>query len=279
MESKKNINDINLPSLKERRSRVVTQHNVEVASTKPVVYGYTRVSTTMQAEDGISLSAQKLRITQFCEFHRLTTNADDIEWYSDEGISGKNLEDRPAITELLSKIKKGDTLVIADVSRLGRSTIDVITINNRFKMEGITLRIINPDIDCSSAIGELILTMMSTLGKFERDQTCYRISSSMQAKIREGTMIRRPVFGTKVVTDANGINSVVEDPEQQKVIDLIASYILAEPMIKVAKIVRMLKSADIKIGKCKDIHHATVKKIIDRNHLRDIVAEEYVEKE
>jgi hypothetical protein len=85
--------------------------------------GYIRVSTTGQATDGVSLSAQRQRITAWC----LATGYELIAVHVDAGVSGAKASNRPGLHAALAEAKQTKAaLVIYSLSLLARSTRDAI---------------------------------------------------------------------------------------------------------------------------------------------------------
>ena len=64
--------------------------------------GYIRVSTEQQADEGVSLSAQRAKITAWCELNEYEL----VAIYEDAGISGKTIEKRPKLQAALAEMKK-----------------------------------------------------------------------------------------------------------------------------------------------------------------------------
>ena len=83
--------------------------------------GYIRVSTAEQAEDGVSLAAQRVKIEQYCALYDLTL----VEVIDDAALSAKTLN-RPGLQRALSMLRSGkaDGLVVAKLDRLTRSVGD-----------------------------------------------------------------------------------------------------------------------------------------------------------
>src|SRR5271154_2486014 len=104
------------------------------------VLGYARVSTTDQ-----SLDRQKDELT--------AAGADTI--YSDVG-SGKRDAPRPGWDECLRSLRKGDTLTVTELSRLGRSTSQLSTLADDLRDRGVALRILNLGIDTATPAGKLV---------------------------------------------------------------------------------------------------------------------------
>ena len=90
------------------------------------VVGYIRVSTEGQAKEGVSIDAQQVEVSRFCDRERLTPILAPLV---DEGISGKTL-DRPAVKRLLELIEARlvDGVVFWRLDRLSRDAGDLHTI-------------------------------------------------------------------------------------------------------------------------------------------------------
>ena len=69
--------------------------------------------------------------------------------------SGRNM-DRPGLQELLAYARKGDTLAVVRLDRLGRSLGELLTTVTMLKERGIALLSLEEKIDTSSAAGELV---------------------------------------------------------------------------------------------------------------------------
>ena len=98
---------------------------------------YVRVSTEEQAKEGYSIRAQ---IQKLKDYSRIK------EWnvykvYADEGISGKNIKDRPAIVELIDDLKNGriNNVLVFKIDRLTRNTADLIYLINLFNQYDLSL--------------------------------------------------------------------------------------------------------------------------------------------
>ena len=64
---------------------------------------YVRVSTEEQATEGFSIHAQKDKLTKHVE----VSDYNIVDYYIDDGISGKNLKERPEVTRLINDVKSG----------------------------------------------------------------------------------------------------------------------------------------------------------------------------
>ncbi len=146
-------------------------------------FAYGRVSTTQQTTDN-----QRLELAQ------AGYTIDDEYWFSDEGISGKTCAmQRPEFGRLLTKIRKGETLVVSKLDRLGRDAIDVMQTIRQLgerKVKVIVLQLGNTDL--TSTAGKLLLTMLAAVAEMERDLLVERTQAGLQRAKAEGKILGRP---------------------------------------------------------------------------------------
>jgi DNA invertase Pin-like site-specific DNA recombinase len=85
-----------------------------------------------------------------------------------EQKSGKNMN-RPELTRCLDTLRKGDTLVIWKLDRLGRSLRDLLEIVERLENSGVQFISLTEDINTKAASGRLIFHVFAVLAEFERN--------------------------------------------------------------------------------------------------------------
>ena len=90
-----------------------------------------------------------------------------------EKISGKSA-DRPELKAMLDYIREGDTLYIESISRLGRSTRDLLGIIDILQRKGVTLVSSKENIDTNTPQGRFVLSIFAALSELEREQTLQR---------------------------------------------------------------------------------------------------------
>lgn len=90
-----------------------------------------------------------------------------------EKVSAKNT-DRPKLQEMLNYAREGDTIYVADFSRLARSTKDLLELVELLESKGIQLVSIKENIDTSTVTGRLMLKMISAINDFERENMLER---------------------------------------------------------------------------------------------------------
>jgi len=145
---------------------------------------YVRVSTDEQAKEGYSIRAQIDKLKNYVQIK---------EWglykvYADEGISGKNITDRPAINELLADIKVGNVnnVVVYKIDRLTRNTRDLIELSEIFNEYNCSFNSLMESIDTQTASGRMFLKIIGIFAEFERENIIERITLACEKKVKEG---------------------------------------------------------------------------------------------
>ena len=149
------------------------------------VIGYLRVSTGEQ-----SIGAQRHSIEQT---HKVET------WFADEGVSGAvEALQRPEFAELFKFIRKGDTLIVPAVDRLGRNTIDVLDTVEALQGKGVSIISLREGFDLSTPIGKAMLTMLAAVAELERSNIKTRQMAGIAKAKAEGKALGRE----KTIDDA-----------------------------------------------------------------------------
>lgn len=173
--------------------------------------GYIRVSTTGQAEDGVSLEAQEGRIQAWCALygHELASVHRDV-------LSGGRADNRPALQACLdAACKNKAVLVVYSLSRLARSTKDAILISERLDKAGADLASLSENIDTTSAAGKMMFRMLAVLAEFERDQIKERTCVALQHKRSKGERVGNLPYGFQVSPD--GVLLEKNETEQESI--------------------------------------------------------------
>lgn len=127
---------------------------------------YTRVSTQMQATDGMSLGAQERELVRAAE------GAGFTEWevLREEGRSGKSIKGRPLLSSALERLDRGEAaaLFVTRIDRLARSTRDFLQIVDRAGQNDWRIVMLDLNLDTSTYQGRFVVTVMSALAEMER---------------------------------------------------------------------------------------------------------------
>jgi DNA invertase Pin-like site-specific DNA recombinase len=147
-----------------------------------MLIGYARVSTNEQNLD-LQLDALK---KEGVEEPRIFTDK----------VTGTKAE-RPGLTDALSHLRAGDTLVVWRLDRLARSLSNLIELVNRLAGQGIAFRSLTERIDTSSATGKLVFHIFGALAEFERNLIKERTLAGLSAARARGRMGGRPRLNPK----------------------------------------------------------------------------------
>ena len=104
---------------------------------------------------------------------------------------------RPELNRLKDKVRPGDVVVIESLSRLGRSTKDLLSLIEDWNQQGVKLVSLKESIDTTTPTGKLLLTVLSAISQFERDITVQRTNEGLQAARARGRKGGRPKQWTK----------------------------------------------------------------------------------
>lgn len=94
--------------------------------------------------------------------------------------------DRPQLRACLDYLRDGDTLIVTKLDRLARNTQHLLEMVENLTAKGVTLRILNLNIDTSTATGKLMLTMLGGIAEFEREMMLERQREGIAKAKAEG---------------------------------------------------------------------------------------------
>ena len=111
-------------------------------------------------------------------------------------------KNRPKLDAMKAQLRRGDTVVIESLSRLGRSTKNLLELLSEFEEKGITLISLKENIDMSTATGKFMITVLSAIAQFERDTIVLRTEEGLAAARARGRVGGRPAIDEKVLEKA-----------------------------------------------------------------------------
>ncbi|MCL2224106.1 MAG: recombinase family protein [Defluviitaleaceae bacterium] len=145
---------------------------------------YVRVSTDEQAREGFSIRAQEEKLRAYATLK---------DWniysvYADEGISGKDIDGRPAIKQLIADVTSGKVknVLVYKIDRLTRSTKNLIELVEIFNVNRCAFNSLQESIDTSSATGRMFLKIVGIFAEFERENLAERVRLGIERKAKEG---------------------------------------------------------------------------------------------
>jgi DNA invertase Pin-like site-specific DNA recombinase len=142
-----------------------------------------RVSTDTQ-----HLENQKHEIQTFCENHNLVVDS----WIAETISSRKTLKDRK-LNQLLRKIKKGDILITTEITRLGRSLFEVMSILQKCMEKDCQVWTLKENYRLGTDLQSKVLAFAFTIsGEIERQMISERTKQSLKRLRDEGKHLGRP---------------------------------------------------------------------------------------
>lgn len=194
-------------------------------------YGYIRVSTERQNTEN-----QRFEILNFAESKGII-----IERWIDETISATKKLDERKFGKLLKKMKKGDQLVVTELSRLGRNLMQIMKILHDCMERDIMVYTIKEKYELGNNINSKVLAFAFGLSaEIERNLISQRTKEALARKKAEGVVLGRPKGRKSTRTKLTG-----KEKEIQALLDKNVS-----------------KSA---IGRIMGVHRLTVTKFIEKN--------------
>ena len=197
------------PAPRRRTTRAATLSTVGASH----CYGYARVSTVQQADEGESLDVQQRQLAGYAQMHGLAIDKVFVE----RGVSGsKPLGDRPQGSALLAVLQPGDVVLTARLDRMFRSALDALDVLGRLKQAGVSLHMIDLGGDTTgNGVSKLVFTILSAVAEAERDRTRERITEVKRDQRHRGRYLGgTPPFGWRV----GEAGELVPMPEQQAAI-------------------------------------------------------------
>jgi len=136
-----------------------------------IAYCYARVSTQMQAEDGMSLGAQEKQLIAAAELAGY-----EAVILREEGRSGKSITGRPVLRQALEDLDAGKAkaLFVTRLDRLARSTRDFLSIVDRSHKYEWRLALLDLGLDTGTYQGRFVVTIMSAMAEMERGMISMR---------------------------------------------------------------------------------------------------------
>ena len=148
------------------------------------IIAYIRTSTDKQ-----ELNNQKLAILEYAQKNNLKINE-----FVEIQMSSRKTPKQRRIEEVLEKLSSTDMLIVTELSRLGRSTTEVITIVNSLAKRNIRVIVLKQNLDISQQDinSKVTLTLFSLFSELERDLISLRTKEALASKKRQGQILGKP---------------------------------------------------------------------------------------
>ena len=163
------------------------------ASQKLRVAAYCRVSTDNEEQ----LESLESQIEAFNYQMKLHSDWELVKIYADEGITGTSVKKRTKFNEMMEDCKAGkiDRIITKSISRFARNTLDCIKYVRELKDMGVHILFEKEGIDTSTAVSEMILTIMASFAQEESRSISENLKWGIRKRFEEGIEVKVPLYG------------------------------------------------------------------------------------
>jgi DNA invertase Pin-like site-specific DNA recombinase len=156
------------------------------------------------------LNNQKLEILEWARKKEMK-----VDGFVEIIMSSRKTSKQRRIEEVLHMLTDSDTLVVTELSRLGRSTAEVIALVNELVARNIRVIILKQNLDISQhdMTSKIVITLFSLFAELERDLISLRTKEALAAKKQQGVMLGKPkgtVQKSKFDTDLERIKDLLK---------------------------------------------------------------------
>lgn len=127
----------------------------------------------------------------------------DVDRLFSEKVSGKNVDDRAQLKEMLAYVRDGDVVRVKSPDRLSRSTIDLLALIERMRDKGVAVEFVdNPALNTDTPQGEFMLTILAAVAQLERATIKERQAEGIAIAKSKGVYEREPKLTPEQVREA-----------------------------------------------------------------------------
>lgn len=166
-----------------------------------MIFGYIRVSTDKQTVEN-----QRFEIINYCN-----CNGYSVDDWIEETITGTKSYSKRALGLLLKKVQKGDYIICAELSRLGRNLFMIMEILNICMQKECIVLTIKDGYKLGDDIQSKVLAFAFGLSaEIERNLISQRTKEALAKKRADGIILGRPVGRKSSVTKLTGKEEIIE---------------------------------------------------------------------
>jgi DNA invertase Pin-like site-specific DNA recombinase len=181
------------------------------------VFLIARVSSRHQAASGLGIAAQITAMRKFADAEGLV----EVGVFRDEGVGGAEpLHKRHGLLTALREVKKGDTVLFADRSRIGRHPLVVMSIESEvFKSGGVILTADGLSRSTDAPEQVLIRRLIDSVNEFQRGILKAKTSMALQELKKAGLSTGNPPFGYEVCSLDK--KTLKKSKKEQKILKIV----------------------------------------------------------
>lgn len=173
-----------------------------------MIYGYIRVSTDRQTTEN-----QRFEILKFADEKRLPIDA----WVEETISATKHLDDRQ-LGHLLEQLQADDVLIVTELSRIGRSILEVMSILHRIMETEAKVFTTKERYELGNTISSKVLAFAFSLSaEIERSMISSRTKEALARKKSEGKQLGRPKGSFATATKLTGKEQIIRELLEKRV--------------------------------------------------------------
>lgn len=189
---------------------------------------YGRVSHDEQAKYGYSVQNQIDRLKEHSEANGHIV----VDVFIDDGYSAGTAK-RPALMEMLSRLKEFDEILFTRLDRFSRNVLDANEMVLLCDKAGVGIKAIDEDIDTTTADGMFDFNLKVSLAQRELAKGSERICTVFDFMVKQGKPITGSVpYGYKIETKENGDKHIIKDPATEHIVEETFSHFITYQSIR-----------------------------------------------
>lgn len=194
-----------------------------------MIYGYIRVSTDKQTVEN-----QRFEINNFVARNQIV-----IDRWIEETISGTKEVEKRRLGKLMKKLKSGDMLICAELSRLGRSLLMIMSVLHFCMKNEVQVWTIKDNFRLGKDIQSQVLAFAFGLSaQIERDLISMRTKEALARKRAEGVILGRPKGRKSSKTKLTGQEKKIKELLDRKVSKCAIARILGVHRLTVTSFIK-----------------------------------------
>jgi DNA invertase Pin-like site-specific DNA recombinase len=192
-------------------------------------YAYIRVSTDKQTTD-----TQRFEILKYADAHKLS-----IDQWIEETVSGTKKVQERKLGQQLPLLQAQDVLIVTEISRLGRSLMEVMSLLHQLMEREVTVYTIKEGYTLGNNLNSQVLAFAFSLAaEIERAMISQRTKEALARKRSEGKRLGRPKGSLSKTTKLTGKDAVIKELLAKRVAVSAIARILGVHRLTVANYIR-----------------------------------------
>ena len=197
-----------------------------------MIYGYIRVSTDKQTTDN-----QRFEILKFADEKKLHVD----RWIEETISATKKLSDRK-LGALIDQMHEEDILIVSELSRLGRSILEVMSILHTLMEKDVKVFTTKERYELGNNISSKVLAFAFSLSaEIERSMISSRTKEALARKKSEGKRLGRPKGKLSAVTKLTGKDDLIREYREKKIPQSVMARLLGVSRLTVRHYIRTRK--------------------------------------